>query len=171
MKNIVLVGFMGTGKSSVGRVLARRLKREFVDIDRYIETQQNCSIREIFETRGEPAFRALEKEAVAFWAPQENKVITTGGGTVIDSDNYDKLKANGVLITLIAKPETIFERVKNSKHRPLLNDKSDLLSEIKTILEKRMPYYNRSDFYFDTDGKNSVQVARMIQNVVLPKLV
>ena len=170
MKNIVLIGFMGTGKSSVGRILARRMKREFVDLDRYLEEKEKRKIREIFEKEGEPYFRAIEKEAVARWAAAENKVITTGGGAIVDPDNFSALKQNGLLITLLAKPETIYERVKNSKRRPLLNDSQDLLAEIKSLLEKRKPYYSRSDFYFDTDGKNASQVARLIHNVIAKKV-
>src|SRR5438105_4579308 len=104
---------MGTGKSSVGRILARRIKREFVDLDRYLEEKEQRRIREIFEKEGESYFRAAEKEAVMHWASKENKVITTGGGAVIDPDNFAALKQNGILITLLAKPETIYERVKN----------------------------------------------------------
>ena len=170
MKNIVLIGFMGTGKSSVGRILARRMKREFVDLDRYLEEKEKRKIREIFEKDGEAYFRGIEKEAVAHWSQTENKVITTGGGAVMDSDNFSAFKQNGVLITLLAKPETIYERVKNSKRRPLLNGSQDLLGEIKALLEKRKPFYSRSDFYFDTDGKNASQVARLIQNVVEKKV-
>lgn len=169
MKNIVLIGFMGTGKSSVGRILAKRAKREFVDLDRYLETKEKRKIRDIFEKEGELYFRALEKEAVRVWASAQNKVITTGGGTVVDPENLSALKENGILITLVAKPETIFNRVKRSKNRPLLNDKEDLFSEIQKLFEKRKPFYQKSDYYFDTDGKTASQVANMIQKVLTPK--
>ncbi len=169
VKNIVLVGFMGTGKSSVGRILARRLRREFVDIDRWLEDREKRKIREIFEKDGEAYFRAKEKEAVSLWAAKENMVITTGGGAVTDPENHEALKKNGLLVTLLASPETIRDRVKNSKDRPLLKDKEDLLAEIKLLLEKRKPFYEKSDYYFDTDGKNAAQVARMILRVFREK--
>jgi len=168
MKNIVLVGFMGTGKSSVGRVLARHTRRQFVDLDRYIEEKEKRKIRDIFEKDGEERFRALEKDAVRRWSAAENHVITTGGGTVVDPENLAALKS-GILITLLAKPETIYERVKHSKNRPLLKDKKDLLAEIRRLLEARRPFYEKSDFYFDTDGKSASQVARMIEHVLAQK--
>ena len=160
---------MGTGKSSVGRILAKRTKRDFVDLDRCIEETEKRKIRDIFEKDGEPYFRALEKKAVLRWAHEEKKVITTGGGTVVDPENLAALKQNGLLITLLAKPETIYERIKNSKRRPLLNDKQDLFSEIQKLMEKRKPFYEQSDYYFDTDGKNASQVALMIQKVLAQK--
>ena len=170
MKNIVLIGFMGTGKSSVGRILARRLRREFVDLDRYLEEREKRKIREIFEKEGEPYFRAIEKEAVNVWSCKQNLVITTGGGTVIDPENRSALKENGILVTLVASPETIYQRLKNSKKRPLLNDKEDLRHEIGVLLEKRKPFYKKSDFYFDTDGKNASQVASLILRVLKKKV-
>ena len=169
MKNIVLIGFMGTGKSSVGRILAKRAKREFVDIDRYLEEKEKRKIRDIFEREGEVYFRKLEKEAILRWASAGNKVITTGGGAVVDPENLSVLKANGILITLVAKPETIYERVKNSKRRPLLNGSEDLFSEIQKLLEKRKPFYEKSDYYFDTDGKSASQVANLMQKVLVGK--
>ncbi len=161
---------MGTGKSSVGRILARRMRRQFVDIDRYIEDREKRKIREIFEKDGEPYFRAVEREAVLHWAAKENMVITTGGGAVMDPENVAALKRTGLLVTLLASPETIYQRVKNSKNRPLLKDKEDLLSEISSLLEKRKPFYEKSDYYFDTDGKNAAQVARMILRVLQKKV-
>ncbi len=158
---------MGTGKSSVGRLLARRTRREFVDLDRYLETQQKRKIRDIFETDGEAYFRSLEKEAVRHWASCEDKVITTGGGTVVDPENLAALKKNGILITLLARPETVFHRVKNSKTRPLLKNAPDLLGEIQKLLQERKPFYEQSDYYFETDGKSASGVARLIQNALI----
>ena len=169
-KNIVLTGFMGTGKSSVGRILARRMRRGFVDLDRYIESSQKRKIRDIFEKDGEAFFRNLEKEAVLFWSQKSDLIITTGGGTVVDRDNFTALKQNGILVTLVARPETVLQRVKNSKNRPLLNEKEDLLAEIRALLEKRKSFYDQSDLFFDTDGQNGSQVARMIQKVIESKV-
>ena len=169
MKNIVLIGFMGTGKSSVGRILAKRTKRELIDLDRYLEEKEKRKIREIFEKEGESYFRKIEKAAVQHWAAERNKVIAAGGGLVVDPENVSVLKENGILITLVARPETIHDRVKRSKNRPLLSDKQDLLSEIKKLLEIRKPFYGQSDYYFDTDGKNASQVAGMILRVLAQK--
>ena len=132
MKNIVLIGFMGTGKSSVGRILAKRAKREFVDLDRYLEAREKRKIRDIFEKEGEAYFRALEKEAVLVWAAGRNKVITTGGGTVVDPENFAALKENGILVTLVA--------ANYLKDRALLArcvDVSTLASGVSTWLQVR----------------------------------
>ncbi len=160
---------MGTGKSSVGRLLARRARREFVDIDRFLEDQEKRKIRDIFEKDGESHFRALEKKAVKHWSEGQGRVITTGGGAVMDADNLAALKKNGIIITLLAKPETIYERVKNSKSRPLLKEKKDLFAEICRLLELRKPFYAQADYFFDTDGKNASQVVKLIEHVLAQK--
>lgn len=160
-KNIVLIGFMGTGKSTVGRILARRLKRSWVDVDQKIEEAENRKIAEIFEKDGEAHFRLLEKEAIQKIASGTHLVITTGGGAVLDPENRTLLKKNGFLIALSAAPETIFQRVRQSRHRPLLKD--DLLTEIRRLLAEREPFYRQSDCTFSTDGKTALQVAEIIE--------
>ena len=160
-KNIVLVGFMGTGKSTVGKILAKRMKRVWVDVDQRIEEGQKRKIAEIFEKDGEAYFRRLEKEEVRRVASGKNLVITTGGGAVLDADNRAALKKNGFMITLSAAPETIFQRVRKSRHRPLL--KGDLLTEIRRLLAEREPLYRQSDRSFATDGKSAAQVAEDIE--------
>src|SRR3989338_3633633 len=132
MKNIVLIGFMGTGKTSVGKILASKLGRPVADVDQRIEERQKRKIREIFESEGEARFRAFEKEAVAEIASGEGVVITTGGGVVLDPANIAALKKNGILVALSATPETIHRRVKNARHRPLLL-KTDVFGEIKRL--------------------------------------
>ncbi len=156
-KNIVLIGFMGTGKSSVGKALAKKLGRVWVDVDQYIEGQEKKKIAEIFEKDGEPHFRKLEKEAVMQIASRGDLVITTGGGVVLDAENTQALKRNGLIITLAATAETIYSRVKDSRHRPLL--KGDKMAEIQKLLEQRRPLYEKADLTFRTDGKNAGQVA------------
>lgn len=160
-KNIVLVGFMGSGKSSVGKILGKLLKRPVVDIDRRIEEREKRKISEIFEKDGEAFFRSLEKEAIRETAAQEGRVITTGGGAVLDPENVSALKEKGCLVALSAEPETILRRVRNSRRRPLLKG-DDLLSEIRRLLEIRKPYYELADFHFATDGKSALAVARQI---------
>ncbi|MBI3252949.1 MAG: shikimate kinase [Candidatus Omnitrophica bacterium] len=160
-KNIVLIGFMGTGKTSVGKILARELDRPLVDVDQAIEEKEKRKIAEIFEKSGEAYFRAVEKEAVREAAVRESVVITTGGGAVLDPENLDALRRNGTLIALSAKPETIYERVKNSRHRPLLKGE-DLLAQIQKLLEIRKPHYEKADLTLDTDGQTSAEVAARI---------
>jgi shikimate kinase len=161
VKNISLVGFMGTGKTSVGKILGKRLNRPVMDVDRYIEEKEKRKIAKIFRDSGEAYFRSVEKEAIREISRQQGLVITTGGGAVIDPENFQALKASGWVIGLSATPETIYQRVKDSRHRPLLGGE-DKFSEIKRLLEARKPFYEKADFYFETDGQNSAQVAGLI---------
>jgi shikimate kinase len=161
-KNVSLIGFMGTGKSSIGKALGRILSRPVVDIDHVIEAKERKKIREIFEISGEPHFRALERKAIAEASASAGAVITTGGGAAIDPENMRVLRLNGWVVALTAKPETIFYRVKDSKHRPLLKPGEDMLESIQKLMEIRAPYYEKADFRFDTDGRSASQVAEAI---------
>jgi len=145
--------------------LAKRLGRAWVDVDQRIEEAQKRKISEIFEKDGEAAFRCLEKEAIQRIISGSKLVITTGGGAVLDPANREILKKNGFLITLSATPETIFERVRGSRHRPLL--KGDLMSEIRRLLAEREPFYRQSDCTFSTDGKSAQEVAEIIEAVLV----
>lgn len=164
-KNLVLIGFMGTGKSTVGKVLAKKLGRALVDIDQRIEESQKRRIADIFEKEGEPAFRRLEKQAIREAASGREQVITTGGGAVLDAENLSALKAGGVLVLLEASPETIHRRVKDTRHRPLLKS-DDGLGEIGRLLKERRPHYEKADLRFNTDGKTAAQVADEILAVL-----
>lgn len=163
-RNISLVGFMGTGKTSVGKALGRQSSRNVIDVDQWIENRTRKKIREIFEREGEPHFRALEKEAVAEVAKLEGVVITTGGGAVLDAANVAALKKSGWLVALSAKPETIFERVKDSRNRPLLKcgPTVETRDEIVRLLNARAPFYAKADYTFETDGLSPDQVAQLI---------
>ncbi len=160
-KNLVLTGFMGTGKSSTGKVLGRKLSRPVIDVDHMIERRENRTIEAIFETDGEAAFRRLEKKAIAEAAAHDGVIITTGGGAVLDPENLRALRANGLILTLTATPETIYRRVKDTKRRPLLKH-ADVLGEIGRLLEARKTLYDDADYRFETDGRSPSQVARMI---------
>lgn len=167
-KNISLVGFMGTGKTSVGKSLGRKLSRRVVDIDDLIEKEQKKKISEIFAERGEAYFRVLEKEKIHEICKQKKLIITTGGGAVLDSENAQTLASNGWVIALSASPETIYQRVRHAFHRPLLKV-ADPLSEIIKLLAQRKPFYQKSDFLIETDGKTPAQIADKIV-VILEKL-
>ena len=168
-KNIALIGFMGTGKTSVGKILAKRLNRPVVDVDLYVEINERKKISEIFEKEGEARCRALEKEAIRQICERQGIVITTGGGAVLDSENLETLKKSGWVINLSATPETIFKRVKDSRHRPLLDGK-DKLKEIERLLAVRKPFYDKADFQFESDGRSSSQVAGLILEALAGKL-
>jgi shikimate kinase len=164
-KNIVLVGFMGAGKSAVGRELAARLKRELVDLDGLITQKEGRPITRIFSESGEPYFRRLEKSLVKEVSQRKNLIIACGGGVVLDKDNVDNLKHNGTIIYLKATPEVIFERTKGKGHRPLLNVDSPQ-KKIAELLKSREPFYCLADFTVDTCEKNIAQVSEEILSIV-----
>ena len=165
MKNIVLVGFMGTGKTAVGKKLARILKMKYVSTDDIIEGREKRSINEIFTKEGEPYFRKVEKEVVKDVSGIKNLVIAAGGGVVLDDGNIKNLKRDGVLICLNATPEEVLKRTGTSFHRPLLNVPSPL-EKIRELLEKRKPYYAKADHTVDTVGKKIDQIVDEIIKIV-----
>jgi len=165
MRNIILVGFMGAGKSVVGKLLAKKLNIDFVESDEMIETREKMPIKDIFEKKGEPYFRKVEKEIVKEASLRKNSVISAGGGAIIDEDNFKNLKSSGIIICLKASPETILKRIKDLKTRPLLNV-PDPKKQIEELLEKRKPYYNKADFSIETDELNSEQVVKKIMDLL-----
>lgn len=157
--NIVLIGFMGTGKSAVGKVLAHDLGREFVDLDQAAEERIGMSISGFFKIQGESAFRALEQELVREFAVYEGMVIACGGGVVLEPSNVKRLRQTGRLVLLEAEPETIYERLKNDTSRPVLGDQVQL-ETIKKLLDSRDEKYKRSaDLVVNTDQKNVQETA------------
>lgn len=140
MKNIIMVGFMGSGKTTVGKILAKKLGYEFFDTDRKIEEAQDMKITEIFEKKGEPYFRSLEKDIAKTISESENTVIGTGGGMVKNDEIMSLLKKNGIVVYLKATPEKLAYNLRNDNSRPLLMG-GDKLEKIRTILEERQPLY------------------------------
>jgi len=161
MKNIILTGFMGTGKTAVAKELSRLLNLKMVDIDNEIEKAEGITINEIFKRYGESKFRGIETEMIKKISSEKNLIISTGGGVVLREENIRMLKENGIIICLIATPETIFERTKNNSDRPLLQV-SDPLKKIKELLEFRMPFYKKADIIINTEGKTPLQIAEEI---------
>lgn len=139
MKNIVLIGFMGTGKTSTGRSLAQRLGFSFLDLDQKIEAEAGMSIPEMFEQYGEAYFRAREREMVARAAKRRNTVISTGGGTVKSQENMEALRAGGVVVCLQADVDTILQRTMTQGQRPVLDgrDAGDRRKAIKQLMQER----------------------------------
>lgn len=160
-KNIVLIGFMGTGKTSVGHILAKKLGFTFIDVDEIIEKSIGMKISEIFTKFGESYFRDIETEVIELISKKTNQVIATGGGAVLKDRNIEVLKSNGVLFCLTAPENVIFERVKHSKNRPLLQVK-DPEEKIRELLYKRMPRYKLADFSINTEGLTPEEVAEKI---------
>jgi shikimate kinase len=149
MKNIVLVGFMGTGKTLIGKLLAARLKKQRLCLDDMIEWKVGKPITQIFNEEGEDFFRSIEKEMVEAVSHDRDAIIDAGGGVVIDQENIRRLKEHGIVICLKARPEVIYERTKGLLHRPLLNTPNPVES-IRELLGKREKYYNRADYEIDT---------------------
>lgn len=157
MPNLVLIGFMGTGKTTVGKKAAKELGMEFVDSDKDIELVTGLAVKEIFEKFGEVRFRSEERASVRRLAQGDNRVIATGGGVVLNPENMDVLRRNGIIISLIAEPEVIFERVRRKKTRPLLAT-GDLLENIKKLLQERTELYQAADATVDTSAMSLQQV-------------
>lgn len=161
MKNIVLTGFMGTGKSSVGKMLARKMRYGYCDLDGVIVDQAGMSINEIFARYGETHFRDLEAKAVNQVSATENLVIATGGGAVIREDNRERLRSTGIIVNLEASVEEITARLSSDTDRPLLKDEKSM-GKIAALLKEREPYYAEADIRIDTTGKKVEDVVREI---------
>ena len=157
--NVILTGFMGTGKTSLGKMLATKLGRPFVDIDKKIEDEAHLSIPKIFERFGEEHFRELERAAVRELSERRGLVISTGGGTIKDEENLRLLKNSGVLICLTTEPEEIFARTARRGERPVLDGGGDeRLATIKRLLAERKKFYDRADYQVDTTEWSPIQI-------------
>jgi shikimate kinase len=152
-KNIILTGFMGVGKTSVGTQLARDLGYAFVDTDVLIEADQQIAINEIFEQYGEPYFRGIETKIIQHVLHSDRQVVSTGGGAVLRDENRAAFKKAGLVVCLTARPEVVFERIKNETHRPLLKT-PDPMVRIKELLDSRARFYNQADLIIDTSEKS-----------------
>ncbi len=160
-RNLVLAGFMGTGKTSVGRLVAAQLRFNFVDTDTLVEERAGKTIAEIFAEAGEPRFRELEREVVADLSRYDRTVIATGGGVAADETNLANLKEHALVVCLWATPETIWERVRHQTHRPLLQE-PDPQGKIRTLLEARAPFYKRADALVITGNRSIREVAQHV---------
>lgn len=159
--NIALIGFMGTGKSSVGRLVADALRFTFLDTDTVIEARAGKPITEIFAQDGEPAFRQMEAKLVEELARRERTVIATGGGLPVNPANMASLKTHALVVCLWASPEKIYERVKHQTHRPLLNV-PDPLERIRSLLAAREPFYRQADVLINTEMRTLREVAQQV---------
>jgi len=152
---------MGTGKSSVGRVLAAHFGFEFLDTDELIVQRAGAPIAEIFARQGEPAFRAYESQVVAELAQRSGCVISTGGGLGANAGHLASLKEHALTVCLWASPETIYERVRHSSHRPLLNH-PDPLERIRELLAQREHVYKQADLLIGTELRSVKEVTHQI---------
>ena len=165
MKNIYIVGFMGTGKTAVGKLLAKRLGLEFIEMDELIEQRQGRKIVDIFAQDGEGAFRKLESELLGELSKRQDLVISCGGGLICEEVNLKLLRTSGTVFCLSASSSTIYERTKRYSHRPLLNvDKP--LEKIEKLLAAREPYYSQAHHLIDSNGLSVDEVADKIINIL-----
>lgn len=164
--NIYLVGFMATGKSTVGRALAYRLGYDFLDSDLEIERRVGKPVRAIFETEGEAAFRKYEREFIESGHPESRCVIACGGGLVTQPGMIEMLKEKGVVICLYASSETILQRTQGNKSRPLL-DAEDPEKRIRELLAEREPIYRRAGTLVLTDNRGLSDVVEHLRRIYM----
>lgn len=169
MKNVILTGFMGSGKSTVGRIVAKRLGYEFRDLDAVIMDEAGLSINDIFSRHGEAHFRSFESRAVERIAGSTGLVVATGGGAVISPTNRGLFRSSGIVINLTASMESILERLRGDSTRPLLQG-HDREEKISRLLKEREACYADADIRIDTTGKKVEDVAAEIVAYLKGKL-
>ena len=161
-KNIMLIGFMGAGKSTVSRELAKLTGKKEIDMDSYIVEKEGCSINEIFEKYGEPYFRDVETKHLIEIQSNSDLIVSCGGGAVLKDENVEHMKANGVIVLLTATPETIYNRVKNSKERPILNGNMNIEFITELMNKRKDRYMEVADIIVKTDNKQVDDICREI---------
>jgi shikimate kinase len=177
-KVVYLTGFMGSGKSTIGPILANSLGWDFYDLDTIIENKTGMKIKEIFDVYGEDHFRILEREALLEISDNDKIVVSLGGGAIASEKNLEILKRTGLLIYLKLSTASAYKRLKYKQDRPvLLSDigesisKDDLLKKINLLYEKRKKFYEQSDFIIDTDnlpvGKTVDRIVKIINNEIV----
>lgn len=160
--NIMLIGFMGTGKSTVSKSLSMITRYVEIDLDDYIEKKQNRTINEIFAEDGESEFRKIETLCLGEVCSRDELIISCGGGTVIKDENVEMMKKSGKIVLLTARPETIYNRVKDSTNRPILNGNMNV-EYIEGLMKKREEFYLRTaDIIIETDDKSAEEISREI---------
>ena len=170
--NIILVGFMASGKSHVGRILARRTGMPLVDADTEIVARAGKSVERIFAEEGEAAFRALEREVIAELCAGPGRIISAGGGAFVDPDNRRVMLSGGAVFCLHAQPETIYRRLTSDNDtgkavRPLLTG-DDPLGRIRELLAQRTEAYGQAHYRIDTDALTPEQVAEVVLATFCP---
>lgn len=154
MIRIFLTGYMGAGKTTLGKLLARKLDVSFIDLDWYIEERYHKTVGELFQERGEQGFRELERSMLHEVGAIENVVISTGGGAPCFYDNMEFMNENGTTIFLEVNPDVLFRRLRIAKQqRPILQNKTDeeLTSFIENALNARRPFYTQAQYIFNAD--------------------
>ncbi|MEQ8288265.1 MAG: shikimate kinase AroK [Gammaproteobacteria bacterium] len=165
-KNIIFIGPMGAGKTTIGRLVAKRLDKDFYDSDHEIESRTGADIPWIFEIEGEEGFRKRETTIITELCELENIVLSTGGGVILSQDNCKQLKDNGIVIYLKSSAEKLLKRIQTDKRRPLLQT-DDKLGRIRDILKEREPMYESlADEIIMTDRQTVNQIVKQILNKI-----
>ena len=163
-KNIILCGFMGSGKSTIGKQLSERMGMRLIDTDTYIEQKEGMKISDIFAEKGEEYFRSLELQVCNELSQLRATVISTGGGTLLKEENVKAIKKNGVVFLLNVSPEIVLHRLRNDTTRPLLQS-DDKEKAVKTLLSQRIPLYNRAaDHIIEADESPRI-ICNQIMNI------
>lgn len=164
--NIVLIGFMGTGKSTISEYLSTVFAMDYIEMDQLIAEREGMSISDIFETYGEEYFRNLETNLLIEMQEHKNTVVSCGGGAALRERNVEEMKKNGRVVLLTADPQTILERVKDSDDRPILNGNKNIDFIAELMEKRRVKYEGAADVIIQTDGKNAQQICEeMIQKL------
>lgn len=168
-ENIYFVGMMGSGKTTIGRHLARRLKKRFVDCDHEIEARTGVRIPVIFDIEGEPGFRRREAQVLQALSEELGLVLATGGGAVVDAQNRRRLAETGLVIYLCVQPDELFARTRHDRNRPLLQVE-DPLARIRELHAQRDPLYREiADIVLEGGGRTPLTVARQLEREILKR--
>ncbi len=162
-KNIVLCGFMGCGKSTIGNLLSKKTGMSFIDLDSYVEQKENKTVAEIFADNGEDYFRQLERDASKELSQKKSLVIATGGGTLTFQENVDAFKTSGKIVLLDVPVEVVSERLQGDTTRPLLN-RPDKEQAMRELYEKRMPLYQNAADIIVNAANSPLQVCMEIMS-------
>ena len=157
--NIYLIGMMGSGKSTVGKILAEKMELLFIDLDSEIEKTGGKSVSEIFNQDGENQFRKLESEELKQYS---ESVVACGGGIILDEENRQYINENGVAVLLTASMDELFKRLSDSNNRPILPDENTEKALTNLWLERKKDYLNTSDILIETDGENPIEITNKI---------
>lgn len=163
-RNIFLIGFMGSGKTTVADHLGNMFNMEIAEMDQIIAKRQNMSISDIFATHGEDYFRDLETELLIEMQSRDGMIISCGGGTPMRDNNVEEMKKSGKIVLLKASPKTIYERVKENHDRPLLEHNKNVPYIAELMEQRREKYEKAADFIIETDNKDIRQICEEIRN-------
>lgn len=165
-KNIALIGFMGSGKSSVGQSICEKLNINHIDTDFLIEKNMKMKISEIFKKYGEEKFREIEKDTIKGLKDNKNCIISCGGGVILNKENIINLRNNFILILLEASAEVILDRIKTDTSRPILSSNMDLKTIKKIKLQRKEAYFNSADIIIYTDNKSISDITKEILTIL-----